>query len=174
MDRRSGRRPAPVTAPQARGNAPVPGADRLEIRRATTADADAVTDVYLASFHATYTFPLAHTDDQVRRWIHEAVVGVLETWVAVEGQRVVGMMVVGPGDLDQLYMAPDRLGVGIGRRLLEIAKERSPSGLSLYTFQVNDRARRFYERNGFIVQEYGDGTGNEEGQPDVRYAWHPA
>jgi ribosomal protein S18 acetylase RimI-like enzyme len=162
-----------VTAAPDRDSAPVPGGDRLEIRRATTADADAVADVYLASFHATYTFPLAHTDDEVRRWIREAVVGSAETWVAAQGQRVVGMMVVGPGDLDQLYVAPDRLGSGIGRRLLDQAKERSPHGLSLYTFQVNGRARRFYERNGFVAEEFGDGTGNEEGQPDVRYFWRP-
>jgi ribosomal protein S18 acetylase RimI-like enzyme len=163
-----------VTAAPYRDSAPVPGGDRLEIRRATTADADAVADVYLASFHATYTFPLAHTDDQVRRWIRETVLGSAETWVAVEGQHLVGMMVVGPGDLDQLYVAPDRLRSGIGRRLLDRAKERSPAGLSLYTFQVNDRARRFYERNGFVAEAHGDGTGNEEGQPDVRYVWRPA
>jgi ribosomal protein S18 acetylase RimI-like enzyme len=162
-----------VTDAPDRDSAPLGGGDGLEIRRATTADADVVADVYLASFHATYTFPLAHADDEVRRWIREAVLESAETWVAVEGRRVVGMMVVGPGDLDQLYVAPDRLGSGIGRRLLDRAKERSPDGLSLYTFQVNDRARRFYERNGFVAEEFGDGTGNEEGQPDVRYAWRP-
>jgi ribosomal protein S18 acetylase RimI-like enzyme len=163
-----------VTAAPADDTAPLHGGDPLEIRPATSSDATAVADVYLASFHATYAFPLAHTDDEVRGWIRDAVVGVAETWVAVEGQRVVGMMVVGPGELDQLYVAPDRLGSGIGRRLLDLAKERSPAELSLYTFQINERARRFYERNGFVVQEFGNGTGNEEGQPDVRYAWHPA
>lgn len=148
-------------------------AEALEIRRAVAADADVVADVYLASFHATYDFPLAHTDDQVRAWIRDVVVPGQETWVAVEGGRTVGIMVVGPGDLDQLYVAPDRLGRGIGRRLLAKAKERTPGGLSLYTFQVNGAARRFYERNGFTIDHLGDGTGNEEGQPDVRYVWRP-
>jgi ribosomal protein S18 acetylase RimI-like enzyme len=151
-----------------------PTDDRLEIRPATTADAGAVADVYLGSFQATYAFPLAHTDDEVRRWIREHVGGDWDTWVAVEAGRVVAMMVVGPGELDQLYVAPDRLGSGIGRRLLDTAKERWPDGLTLYTFQVNERARRFYERNGFVAEAFGDGTGNEERQPDVRYAWHPA
>jgi len=147
--------------------------DPIEIRRASLADAEAVADVYLRSFHATYAFPLAHTDDQVRGWIRGLVSSAQETWVAVDGGRVVGMMVVGPGDLDQLYVAPDRLGAGIGRGLLETAKERSPDGLSLYTFQVNERARRFYERNGFTPEWFGDGSANEEGQPDVRYVWRP-
>lgn len=38
-------------------------------------------------------------------------------------------------------------------------------------FQLNDKARRFYERRGFVAVEFGDGTGNEEGEPDVRYHW---
>jgi ribosomal protein S18 acetylase RimI-like enzyme len=148
--------------------------DPVEIRRAAPSDADAVAEVFLDSFRATYAFPLVHTDDQVRGWIRRLVASDQETWVAVDGRRVVGMMVVGPGDLDQLYVAPDRLGGGIGRRLLEIAKERSPDGLSLYTFQVNERARRFYERNGFTADWFGDGSANEEGQPDVRYVWRPS
>jgi len=144
------------------------------VRQATTADAAAIADVYLASFGATYAFPLAHTDDEVRAWIRDTLAADrTETWVALERGRIVGMMVVGPGDLDQLYVAPDRLGAGIGSRLLDTAKQRSPAGLTLYTFQVNERARRFYERNGFVAEWFGDGSANEEGQPDVRYVWRP-
>jgi GNAT superfamily N-acetyltransferase len=85
------------------------------------------------------------------------------------------MMALKPGWVDQLYVAPDRLGEGIGRRLLELAKSRADAdGLQLWTFQVNDRARRFYERNGFIEAELTDGSGNEEREPDVRYVWRPS
>jgi pimeloyl-ACP methyl ester carboxylesterase/GNAT superfamily N-acetyltransferase len=144
------------------------------IRAATATDADDVADVFLTSFHATYDFPLAHTDDEVRAWIRRDVIPSGRTWVATEGERVVGMMVVGPGDLEQLYVAPDRLGRGIGQALLDHAKRLSPAGLALATFQVNARARRFYERNGFVEDGRGDGSGNEEGQPDLRYVWRPA
>jgi ribosomal protein S18 acetylase RimI-like enzyme len=146
----------------------------ITIRPAAAADAAGVADVYLASFKATYDFPLAHTDDQVRAWIRDAVVPAGGTWVALDTDgTVVGMMDVAAGDLSQLYVRPDRLGEGIGRRLLDIAMERSPDGLTLYTFQVNERARRFYERHGFVAEWFGDGSANEEGQPDVRYAWRP-
>ncbi|MBA2719864.1 MAG: GNAT family N-acetyltransferase [Chloroflexi bacterium] len=150
----------------------------IEIRRATADDAPAVSTVYLDSFHATYAFPLAHPDEQVREWIRAEILpaAATEAWVATDGPGgpIVGIIVVGPDVLDQLYVAPDRLGQGIGRKLLERAKERSPDGLALFTFQVNDRARRFYERNGFVATWFGDGSANEEGQPDVRYAWRPA
>jgi GNAT superfamily N-acetyltransferase len=142
----------------------------LTLRRATVADAAAVAEVFLTSFHATYEFPLAHTDDEVRGWIRDRLIPSSEVWVADDDGRLVGMMAVEPGELDQLYVAPDRLGEGIGRRLVDLAKERSPAGLSLWTFQVNDRARRFYERNGFRAVEFTDDS-NEERQPDVRYEW---
>jgi len=149
-------------------------ANEVTIRPAVATDATAVADVYLASFHATYDFPLAHTDDQVRGWARETVIAGGGTWVALDADgAVVAMMVVAADDLDQLYVRPDRLGEGIGRRLLDRAKEQSPAGLSLYTFQVNERARRFYERNGFTAEWFGDGSANEEGQPDVRYVWRP-
>lgn len=145
----------------------------MSLRRATAADATAVAEVFLASFHATYEFPLAHADDEVRGWVRDDLIPTQETWVAEDAGSIVGLMTIGPGKLQQLYVAPDRLGQGIGRRLLEQAKDRSRGGLSLWTFQVNDRARRFYERNGFSAVEFGDGTGNEEGQPDVRFEWRP-
>jgi GNAT superfamily N-acetyltransferase len=127
--------------------------------------------VFLDSFHATYAFPLAHTDDEVRGWVRDRLIPTLETWVVVDGERVVALMTLAPGWIEQLYVAPDRLGEGFGGRLVTLAKERQPAGLTLWTFQVNARARRFYERNGFVAVELGDGSTNEEGQPDVRYEW---
>jgi GNAT superfamily N-acetyltransferase len=151
----------------------LPAIPGITIRPATSADAASVADVYLASFHATYDFPLAHTDDEVRGWIGD-VIGSGGTWVALDPLgAIVGMMAIEPGVLDQLYVRPDRLGEGIGRRMLDVAQDRSPDGLTLHTFQVNARARRFYERNGFVADWFGDGSANEEGQPDVRYVWRP-
>ena len=129
--------------------------------------------MFLAAFHATYAFPLAHTDDQVRTWIRDEVVPESETWVAEGGAGIVGLMVLGDGFLDQLYVRPDHRRQGIGSRFVALAKERRPGGLELYTFQENSGARSFYEHHGFTAVWFGDGSANEEGQPDVRYAWRP-
>ena len=160
----------------------------VHVRAAEAADADAIGDVYLAAFHATYDFPLAHTDDQVRDWLR-GVVADGTAWVAVsqvqasgEQKRaglslddglVVGFLRLDGFELDQLYVRPGWWGRGIGSRLVELAKARSPDGLTLWTFQVNERARRFYERQGFVELLRTDGAGNEERQPDVRYGWRP-
>ena len=71
------------------------------------------------------------------------------------------------------YVTPAWIGRGLGRRFVALAKERRPAGLDLYCFAVNARARRFYEQSGFEPIAFGDGSGNQERQPDVRYAWRP-
>ena len=144
----------------------------VEFRRATVADSDAVADVYLASFkQALPSVRLAHDDDDVRGYVRDVLVAQTECWVATDEGRIVAMMSLTPGWVGQLYVAPDRLGEGIGRRLLDLAKERSAGKLQLWTFQVNDRARRFYEHNGFVAVEFTDGSKNEEREPDIRYLW---
>ena len=152
---------------------PASGPDAVTIRRAVQADAPAVADVYLAAIKSTYDFPLAHTDDECRAWLADEVVPLMETWVAEVAGRVVALMVLDGAGIGHLYVDPPSHSHGIGSRLVELAKERRPGGLDLYTFQVNKRARRFYEWHGFAVVALGDGSGNEERQPDVLYRWHP-
>ncbi|MGY0490082.1 N-acetyltransferase family protein [Streptomyces sp. WG-D5] len=145
------------------------------VRRATGSDATALAEVWLASFAAALPgVRRAHTDDQVRAWFLEVVVPGQETWVATVGGAVVGLLVLDDDELDQLYLAPAWQGRGIGGRLVDLAKQRRPAGLTLWTFQVNAPARRFYERHGFVAAEHTDGHRNEEREPDVRYVWRPA
>jgi ribosomal protein S18 acetylase RimI-like enzyme len=143
------------------------------IRRSEAVEAPQVADLFLASFGARYDFPLAHTPDEVRGWVAEDLLPTTETWVAVAGDELVGFLSLREAFLEQLYLAPWWTGHGVGSRLVELAKQRRPAGLELFTFQVNDGARRFYERHGFVAVWFGDGSENEEGQPDVRYAWRP-
>ncbi|WP_371672211.1 GNAT family N-acetyltransferase [Streptomyces sp. NBC_00289] len=146
------------------------------LRRAGAADAADAADVWLRSFDAALpTVVRPRSDDEVRAYFRDVVVPSRETWVAeaVDGGRVVGLMVLNGDLLSQLYLAPEWRGRGIGDRFVGLAKERSPRGLSLWTFQVNEPAHRFYERHGFVAVERTDGRTNEEREPDVRYVWQP-
>ena len=142
------------------------------LRHARPDDGAAVAEVWLRSFDAALpTVRRAHTDDEVRRWVCDELVVRADTWVAETGGAAVGVMALSPGWIDQLYLEPDARGQGIGDRFVTLAQERQPSGLQLWTFQVNGPAQRFYERHGFVAVERTDGAGNQERQPDVRYRW---
>ncbi|MFD7033600.1 GNAT family N-acetyltransferase [Streptomyces sp. NPDC059917] len=146
--------------------------DRTTLRRAHARDAVDAADVWLRSFSAALpTVRRAHDDDEVRDWFATVVVPRQETWVAVAAGSVVGVLVLDGEELAQLYLDPPWRGRGLGDRFVRLAQRRRPSGLSLWTFQINGPARRFYERHGFAAVERTDGLGNEEREPDVRYVW---
>jgi GNAT superfamily N-acetyltransferase len=145
-----------------------------QLRRTTGADGQAIGDLWLDAWDATFDFPPAHPDDECRQWLAKTLVPSTESWVAVDrDDRAIAFLALSEAMVEQLYVAPAWIGQGIGSRLIELAKLRRPDGLDLYCFAVNARARRFYERHGFRAVAFGDGSANEEGQPDIRYAWRP-
>lgn len=156
------------------------GAGRGAVRRATDADAPALTAVYLASFRAALPgIRLAHTDDEIGWWMRELVIGGLETWLAEVDGGPAALLALGaapphgPAALEHLYVAPELRGRGLGDELVALAKQRRPRGLELWTFQANGPARRFYDRHGFVEVELTDGARNEEREPDARLVWEP-
>ena len=145
----------------------------LLLRPAAPADSPRIAEVYLRSFHELIPdVQLAHTDDQVRVWIRDHVVPSGRVTVAERDGEIVAMMSTETAPecswLNHLYVHPDAIGAGVGSALLNRAIETLPPPIRLYTFQSNQRARGFYERHGFTVVEYGDGSGNEERAPDIR------
>ena len=155
-----------------KGRGELTGAEDPVIPEARSEDAEFIAEIWLDAFKATYRFPPAHADDDVRVWVRDILLPETETWIA-EGQPGVanGFISIGERSIEQLYVSPGWTGRGVGSRLVRLAQARRPVGLELWTFQVNDGARRFYERHGFRAVEVTNGAGNEERQPDVRYAW---
>jgi ribosomal protein S18 acetylase RimI-like enzyme len=150
----------------------------LTLRPATPGDADQVADVYLRSRKELLAFaPLAHSDENVRRWILERLIPAGRTTVAVVDGAVVGFVSVSAAAegswITHLYLSPDWVGRGIGTRVLALARRELPPPIRLYAFQENQRARAFYEHRGFRAVGFTDGSGNEEKCPDVLYEWRP-
>ena len=148
----------------------------VSVRRAVEADAEQIADLYLRARKAAIAFiPMtAHPDDDVRRWIAEYVIPRCEAWLASDEAGVIVALLVLHGEwLEQLYVEPSLTGRGIGGQLVELAKRERPEGLRLWTFAANAGARRFYERHGFTARG-GTSGDNEEGAPDVLYAWPAA
>jgi RimJ/RimL family protein N-acetyltransferase len=98
------------------------------------------------------------------------------TFVARDGERIVGVLGVGDfrsdgaiGAVHVLYVHPAWWGSGAGQALIdrahsELARHFDEATLTVLT--ANPRARRFYERNGWIegetlVEEHFGGTPTE-------------
>jgi GNAT superfamily N-acetyltransferase len=146
----------------------------MEIRRALPAEADSLATLWIRSRVASVPSipPTVHTEEEVRWWFKEEILPSRETWVADFRSEIGALMVLDNEWIDQLYVDPALTGRGIGGALLARAIQLRPTGLKLWTFQRNVRARSFYEAQGFAV--VGSTTGdNEEGAPDVCYEWRP-
>ncbi|WP_171235330.1 GNAT family N-acetyltransferase [Ruegeria sp. HKCCA6837] len=95
-----------------------------------------------------------------------------QDWVTVAESDVgvVGFLALNETEINSLYLHMKARGQGIGRQLLDHAKSRQ-TRLSLYAFQANTGACKFYERNGFAEVGRSDGADNDENLPDIRFIW---
>src|SRR5512134_629314 len=93
-----------------------------------------------------------------------------KVFVVEDDQRPVAFMAMRGDFIDHLYVHPDHQNRGIGKVLLDLARQRSPDHVWLYTLQVNANARAFYEKNGFIPEKFGVSP-PPENEPDVEYHW---
>ncbi|TDL75770.1 GNAT family N-acetyltransferase [Rhodococcus qingshengii] len=89
--------------------------------------------------------------------------------LALMDLKVVGMIAYNHTEISQLYIHIDYQGIGLGKTLLDLAKRNSMGRLTLYTFEVNKVAQRFYEKHGFKM--IGKGHENEENLADILYEW---
>jgi ribosomal protein S18 acetylase RimI-like enzyme len=115
--------------------------------------------------------PELHSDEETFGWIAEVVLGEYETYVAHVDGAFAGFAAVSVEVLEHLYVAPEHQGLGVGSALLDQVKQARPDGFTLWVFQRNERARRFYESHGLRLVSLTDGEGNEEREPDALYAW---
>jgi len=65
-------------------------------------------------------------------WMQHVVLGGQRVRVVESGNGLWGFAAVDDGWLEQLYVDPDRQRVGVGRMLLDDAKQARPAGLSLH------------------------------------------
>ena len=142
----------------------------MELRRATGADAPAVAAMHVRAWQVAYRgiIPDLHLDAldvaaRAARYSFDlAGPGDPETWIAFDGDAVVGMASVSPsrdrdlpgtGEVRALYVAPDHWRSGAGSALMAKAEQLlADAGFteaSLWVLEDNARARGFYEAAGW-------------------------
>ena len=141
----------------------------VAIRPYSDEDFAEVTSIWLGSWQTTGV-PLQVTLDDLRaRWSAELADGWI-VHVAVSEGQILGFIAYRGNIVEQLFIAPDSQGYGIGKRLLDFAKAQMPSGFRLHT-ATQSRAGRFYEREGLLRGETRPHP--RHGHSITDYAWSP-
>jgi len=143
------------------------------IREYRTEDFDAVTILWRISREKSlpeFQLEKGHFFYEDRDYFRNHVLENNQVWVVEAGNGPVAFMAMNKDFVDQLYIHPDFQRRGIGKTLLDFARERSPEHIWLYTLQANINARAFYEKNGFAAEKFGISP-PPESEPDVEYHW---
>lgn len=141
----------------------------MEIRPYREPDFDAVTAIWLTSWQSTGVDAPVTLAELRERWPQELAKG-WTVHVAAMGEEIVGFMGHKPGTLEQLFIAPAHQSQGIGKHLLDFAKQQMPRGFTLQT-ALKSRAPAFYDREGL---ERGEKSIHPRfGHEVVTYHWRP-
>jgi len=145
--------------------------NRVRIRKAKKPDAEGIARVHVRSWQSAYRGILPDDflaeldlDQRTQRWgdILANLGSRQHLWVA-ESTGIVGFVQAGPnrdkeapvsaGEVYAIYLDPDVVGTGLGRRLFTraVGRLRRESYLyaTLWVLEENHRARRFYEAAGW-------------------------
>ena len=143
----------------------------FRLRRAGDEDANAIAELFFASYRLLTFLPMLHTIEGYRWFAASVMLKEYTVTVVEDDTGIISFLARQGEEVRQFYTRPDRIGRGAGKQLIEEAKSSGVAALELWCFQANARARRFYEARGFHAIRFTDGTNNEERMPDVRYRW---
>ncbi len=140
-----------------------------DIRPAAPADARAIAEVKIETWRATYGGVVPQTvlnamevDEHARYWARAATSEDAGTFVAEQAGAVVGFASSGScfhdnaiGELYAIYVRPAAWSTGAGLALMKDSvvwlSERWSEAV-LWVAEENPRARRFYERYGWVAE----------------------
>jgi ribosomal protein S18 acetylase RimI-like enzyme len=126
------------------------------IRPARAEEYDEIARVWMESWVSTglaepSEFLLANLRARVRREIDDG----WSLFVADDGGKLAAMLALHLPKLylDQLFVAPDYQGRALGRRLLAFTRAQLPDEIHLRCVRENEKAWRWYEREGFVFEK---------------------
>jgi GNAT superfamily N-acetyltransferase len=126
------------------------------IRPARTDEYDEVARVWMNSWASTgledaSNFLLAKLRARVPLEIEKG----WSLFVADDGGALAAMLALHLPNryLDQLFVAPEYQGQNLGRRLLAFTRRHLPDEIWLRCVRENEKAWRWYEREGFVLEK---------------------
>ena len=128
-------------------------------------DLEELLDVWYRASLIAHSFLSQEFLTVERREIADVWLPMAETMVYEADGRVVGFLALIGNEVGAVFVDPDYQGRGIGRSLMDRARESSPF-LELDVFEANAAGRGFYDAYGFeLVDRH---IHEASGQPELR------
>jgi GNAT superfamily N-acetyltransferase len=123
---------------------------QIQVTTPASDEAELLAEIHeaaaVAGYHHIFGDSVFPRDTVLWRWRSSSAIA----FIADE----TGFAAVSPPWLDALYVRPEAWGTGIAGRLYDLAvaelRSRGVETAELWVLEDNDRARRFYERRGWI------------------------
>ena len=144
------------------------------LRRYRAADEDAAVELWRRTWQLAYPrLDFSERLDWWRKRWRDELVPTATIIVAETAGQIVGFVTVDPRsfDLDQMVVAPEAWGTPVASALIAHAKQLSPSGLDLHVNKDNQRAIRFYQKQGFVIA--GEAINWRSGALVHKMSWRP-
>lgn len=126
------------------------------IRPARADEYDEIARVWMKSWVSTglaepSNFLLANMRARIARELEQG----WSLFVADDGGRLAAMLALHlpKARLDQLFVAPEYQGRSLGRKLLAFTRTQLPDEIRLRCVRQNEKAWRWYEREGFAFEK---------------------
>ncbi len=139
-------------------------------RPAIPADAQACAQIIRLWAADTPWMTSLNSLEEMSAWWKGAIEN-LPSWSAEEDGLVVGFCVREDDNITGLYVASSARGRGVGKQLLDLAKQ-DRDWITVWAYEKNTNARRFYRREGLVevsreTETYDDGVS----LVDVEHRW---
>lgn len=139
------------------------------VRRYEERDEEAALDAWLRAWkmiRSDIDFEQRLRDSFRKRW--QNLTHVADVFVAEISAGVAGVITLDGNYVDQFFVAPEYWGTGVAKALLDEIKARVRFSLNLDVNADNQRAIRFYEKNGFVRRGQ---ILNAQGRPVLIMEW---
>ncbi|MFV3334864.1 acetyltransferase [Pseudomonas sp. NY15437] len=133
------------------------------IRQRIAADNPRLLDIWLGAVRATHHFLQASDIDDLLPQVRDLYLPAVAVWVAVDAEdRPLGFIGLNECHVEMLFIDPECRGRGLGRALLDFARELRGT-LSVDVNEQNPQAVGFYRHYGFV--QTGRSPTDGEGRP---------
>lgn len=123
----------------------------------------------------TEKFCLSVTPERQKNKLEEYMLKGHDCFVSFDNQKAIGILILDcdANELISIYVSPDSLYQGYGSQLINFALDKLDRDREIYliVMNVNENARKFYQKNGFKFNGKTKILSSEKGLSEMTYVY---